>query len=156
MIQFATADELAAVVGHEIGHVQARHGAERMTMGMANQVLMASSAVLLENSEYKQYAGLAVSAMAIGAQYGVILPYNRAHESEADAIGLSIAAKAGFNPEAAVSLWHKMKKVAKGAPPEFMSTHPAHDTRIRQLQAQLPNVEKIYQLSKQNSQCIKP
>ncbi len=77
MIKFASRDELAAVVGHEIAHVKARHGAERMTMGMANQALMVSSAVLLEHSEYKEYAGVAVAALAIGAQYGVILPYSQ-------------------------------------------------------------------------------
>ena len=115
-----------------------------MTMGVANQALMVSSAVLLENSQYKEYSGVAVSALALGAQYGVLLPYSRTHESEADAMGLAFSAQAGFDPSAAVNLWRKMQKASKGAPPEFMSTHPAHNTRIQNLNQQLPSVQRLY------------
>jgi predicted Zn-dependent protease len=152
MIKFATADELAAVVGHEIGHVLARHGAERMTMGLATQLGTAAAAVALKD---QQYQGEIVAALGIGAQFGLMLPYSRTHESEADAMGLAFMAKAGFNPKAAVSLWQKMQAQNKASVPEFMSTHPSNSTRIKLLSQQQPAVVGLYQ-SASKAQCVKP
>ena len=156
MIKFATADELAAVIGHEIAHVEANHGAERMTMAMTGQIAVTASKTLLENSKYSDYAVPASAALALGAQYGVLLPYSRTHESEADEMGLLIAASAGFSPEAAVTLWQKMGSKSKGAPPEFLSTHPSHKTRIKDLTKLMKKAEKLYQQSDKNTGCKKP
>lgn len=152
MIKFATADELAAVVGHEIGHVLARHGSERMSMGLLSQVGMMAANEALKDERYRQEMLL---ALGVGAQVGVILPYSRSHESEADAMGLAYMAKAGFNPQAAVNLWEKMQKISEGATPEFLSTHPSNETRIKQLRKQLKFVDSLYQSSNPH-QCQKP
>lgn len=152
MIEFASADELAAVIGHEIGHVLARHGAERMSMGVISQVGMVAANAALKDEKYHQEM---MVALGVGSQVGVILPYSRSHESEADAMGLAYMAKAGFNPKAAVSLWQKMQAKSEGSSPEFMSTHPSNKTRIDQLGKQLPSVNSLYQQAKKQH-CKKP
>ncbi len=151
MIQFASRDELAAVIGHEVAHVKARHGAERMSMGLTNQALIASSALILEDSKYAKHSGIAVAVLAVGSQYGILLPYSRTHELEADAMGLAFLAQAGFNPDAAISLWKKMQKNANHTPLAFVSTHPSHTTRIDNLSTQLYSVGGIYQRNKINA-----
>lgn len=156
MITFATRDELAAVIGHEIAHVEANHGAERMTMAMTGQLAVSATETLLENSKYKDYAIPASAALALGAQYGVLLPYSRTHESEADEIGLMIAAEAGFNPEGAVTLWQKMAAQSRGVQPEFLSTHPSHKTRIKDLNKLMGKAKKRYKNSSQVTACKKP
>ncbi|CAA0104049.1 Beta-barrel assembly-enhancing protease [BD1-7 clade bacterium] len=158
MISLAeTPDQLAAVIGHEIGHVQAKHGAERVSMGMAAQTAQQVSAVALNGVEYGDYA---LAAIGAGAQYGLILPYSRTHETEADYIGLLIMAKAGFNPDQAVALWQKMKQSSGGnAPPEFLSTHPAHGTRIRDLGNKQAEARELYEKAIAEGvvvDCIKP
>lgn len=154
MIKLANRDQLAAVIGHEIAHVKARHGAERLSMNMGLQTLNQLLAQGLSGSEY---AGLAQQALAIGGQVGVLLPYSRTHESEADNLGLMIMAKAGFNPNAGVTLWQAMQKASKGAPPEILSTHPSSQTRIHALQAQLPSVQPLYRNNPLSSKvCAKP
>ena len=121
-----TADQLAAVLGHEIGHVIARHGNERVSQAQAGNTVLGAVGAVVENEAV-------LGAIGAGAQFGVLLPFSRAHETEADVIGQQIMADAGFNPEAAVQLWQNMAELGGDQPPEIMSTHPAHDTRIEDL-----------------------
>lgn len=137
-------DQLAAVIGHEVGHVLARHSNERMSQKTAiSQGVALISAVSSPTSALGQ---LAVSSLGIGAQYGIILPFSRTHESEADIIGLDLMAKAGFDPRQSINLWKKMDQAGKGQQPaEFMSTHPSHDTRIQELSEHMPKAMQFYQ-----------
>ena len=137
-------DQLAAVIGHEVGHVLARHSNERMSQETAvNQGVALVSAVSNPTSPLGQ---LAVGSLGIGAQYGIILPFSRTHESEADIIGLDLMAKAGFDPRQSINLWQKMDQASKGQQPtEFMSTHPSHDTRIKELSEHMPTAMQFYQ-----------
>lgn len=135
--------QLAAVMGHEIGHVDARHGAERASLSMASQVAQQATSVVLAGTEYQSTA---LAALGLGAQFGLILPYSRTHETEADIIGLYLMAKAGFDPRQSVELWKKMKASSGGnAPPEFMSTHPSNDSRIASLSEEMNQVIGVYQ-----------
>lgn len=143
MIQLAkNPDQLAAVMGHEVGHVDARHGAERVSLSMTSQLAQQATTVLLDGHEYQSTA---LAALGLGAQFGVLLPYSRTHESEADTIGLYLMAKAGFDPAQAVELWQEMKKASGGkAPPEFMSTHPSNETRIQELNNELGRAQAVF------------
>ncbi|MDT8407224.1 MAG: M48 family metallopeptidase [Methylococcales bacterium] len=139
--------QLAAVIGHEIGHVLARHSNERMSQEMA----VSSGMALVQAAAAPQTAlgQTAVGLLGLGAQYGVLMPYSRAHESEADIIGLKLMAQAGFDPNASVQLWRNMATASSSAaPPEFLSTHPSHATRIQQLQQALDSVLPIWQQTK--------
>ena len=136
-------DQLAAVMGHEVAHVIAKHGNERASSQTAMQTGMSIAAVLLGASDNSNRS-LILSGLGIGAQYGVLLPFSRKHESEADLIGLDLIAKAGFNPAESVTLWKNMSQ-AGSAPPEFMSTHPSNSTRIKQLNARIPKANITYQ-----------
>ena len=139
-----TQSQLAAVIGHEVGHVIARHGAERVSQQLAAQgvLLGASIAVGQDNPN----AGLIMAGLGLGAQYGILLPYSRTHESEADVIGLDLMAKSGFDPRQAIELWKNMAASAGGGePPEFLSTHPADATRIKNLESKLPPSIEEYQ-----------
>lgn len=139
-------DQLAAVIGHEIGHVQAQHGNERMSVQFATQTgLQLLNALSGEGSEEK---ALVIAALGAGAQFGVVLPFSRSHESEADLIGLELMARAGFDPRASVALWQNMAAASNGAPPELLSTHPAHDTRIRDLEENMAAAVALYQQAK--------
>jgi len=137
-------DQLAAVIGHEVGHVLARHSNERLSQKTAvSQGVTLISAVSAPTSALGQ---LAVSSLGIGAQYGIILPFSRTHESEADIIGLDLMAKAGFDPRQSINLWQKMDQQSEGQQPsEFMSTHPSHDTRIKELSEHMPQAMQFYQ-----------
>ena len=136
--------QLAAIIGHEVGHVLARHSNERMSQKSAvNLGVSLVSAVSAPTSALGQAA---VSALGIGAQYGVILPFSRTHESEADIIGLDLMAKAGFDPRQSINLWQKMAQASQGQQPaEFMSTHPSHATRIKELSDHIPTAMQFYQ-----------
>ncbi|BCX89903.1 hypothetical protein MIN45_P2277 [Methylomarinovum tepidoasis] len=135
--------QLAAVIGHEIGHVLARHSNERMSQQFAvQQGLALVQAIANPGSATGQ---LAMAALGLGAQVGVLLPYSRIQESEADLIGLELMARAGFDPREAVALWRNMDRAGKAAPPEWLSTHPSHETRIREIEAYLPKVMPLYQ-----------
>lgn len=136
--------QLAAVIGHEVGHVLARHGNERMSQKTAvNQSVALVSSVSNPTSAVGQ---LAIGALGLGAQYGIILPFSRTHESEADIIGVELMAKAGFDPRQSVNLWQKMAGASKGdESSEFMSTHPSHDTRIKELSDHMPKAMTFYQ-----------
>jgi len=150
-----TQDQLAAVMGHEVGHVIAEHSNERMSSNnLVSGSLAAVNTVL--GAFDVQSKDLIVQGLGLGAQYGVLMPYGRAHEKEADIIGQNLMAVSGFNPTASVDLWRNMAKASGGSPPEFMSTHPAHDTRIRELSDHLSETKPSYNSSKQNPQCARP
>ncbi|MEO8603589.1 MAG: M48 family metallopeptidase [bacterium] len=135
---------LAAVIGHEVAHALARHGAERMSTSTALQVVGAGVAVAAgtQGSGAQQAA---MAAYGLGSQVGVALPFSRNQESEADHIGVILMAQAGYNPEAALGLWQRMEKDAKGgAPPEWLSTHPAPSTRQEDIRGWMAEADKYY------------
>ena len=135
-------DETAAIMGHEIAHAIREHGRERVSQAMAQSAV--ANIAMAAAGGY----GSAVSAANQVAQYVLVLPNSRQNESEADAIGLELAARAGYNPQAAISVWKKMIKATDSkSPPEFLSTHPSGETRIEQLTALMPVVEPLYQQS---------
>jgi len=135
---------LAVVMGHEIAHAFARHGAERMSQGLVVEMGgMALSRALRDRPE--QTKNLFMQSYGIGTQVGILLPYSRTHESEADHLGLIFMAMAGYNPQEAVSFWQRMAAQKTGAqPPEFLSTHPANQTRIQNLKELLPEAMGYY------------
>ncbi|MFZ1731351.1 MAG: M48 family metallopeptidase [Bacteroidota bacterium] len=135
---------LAVVMGHEIAHAIAEHGSERMSQGLITQLGgMALNEAL--SSKPEQTRALYMSAFGLGAQVGVLLPFSRLHESEADKLGLIFMAMAGYNPNEAVTFWQRMAANKGGqAPPEFLSTHPSDATRIQDLKAALPEAMKYY------------
>ncbi|MFP5383226.1 MAG: M48 family metallopeptidase [Gammaproteobacteria bacterium] len=129
-------DMLAAVIGHEIGHVIAKHSNERLSTQYAAQTGL--SVIQALGGEMTEQKRLVYGALGLGAQYGVILPYGRQQELEADRIGLELMARAGFNPQQAVALWENMARAGGQQPPQFLSTHPSNQTRIRDLQSAMP------------------
>ena len=140
-----TQDEasLAAVVGHEVGHAIAHHGAERMSQNMVLQGALMGASFSMRDMDGAQQQGI-MAALGLGATVGVMLPFSRAHESEADEIGLFLSANAGYDPNAAIGLWQRMAAAGGGAPPEWLSTHPSDETRIEDLKAIMPRAEEIY------------
>ena len=132
---------LAVVVGHEVAHVVARHSGERLSQMVVAQNLTNIAAAFAS----PQYQGAVGAALGLGAQYGVLMPFSRAHESEADHLGLYYMAKAGYDPAEAPRLWERMGAGSKAAPPEWLSTHPSHATRITQLRAWLPDARRYYE-----------
>ena len=140
-----TPGELAAVLGHEMGHVQAGHGAERMSDQMATQGLLDIGAVFLGIDQNSAGGQATMSALGMGAQVGVLLPFNRAQESEADELGLRYMAQAGFDPREALQLWRNMMDANLGTPPEVLSDHPSDSNRLADLQAKLPDALRAYQ-----------
>ena len=130
---------LAAIMGHEVVHALARHGAERVSQHTAADLGMRIAGAALNMKPLTHT--LAMQALGIG----VLLPFSRGHESEADYIGLLLAAEAGYDPRESVGLWKRMAKSSKGAPPEFLSTHPSHDTRIQELQKWMPEAMARYE-----------
>ena len=132
-------DEIAAIMGHEIAHALREHGRERLSQAMAQSA--AVNIAMLAAGSY----GSAIGAANQAAQYILVLPNSRQNESEADAIGLELAARAGYNPQAAISVWQKMNQATQGKGTlEFLSTHPSGDTRIEQLSLLMPAVEPLY------------
>jgi len=140
-------DELAAVMGHEIGHALARHGAERMSRGQLAQMGSQVLGSVMQGRGSPQNTQAVMQAFGIGTQLGIMLPHSRTQEYEADHIGLVLAAKAGYNPQAALRFWEKFSKNGK-TPPEYLSTHPAPVHRISEIRALLPKVMPIYQSAK--------
>lgn len=138
-----TQDEngIAVVMGHEIAHAVARHGNERMSQQMGMQAVAAGLQVALQEKP-EETQQLYMTAFGLGAQFGLTLPYSRQHETEADKMGLVFMAMAGYDPEGAVTFWTRMSQSGGQKPPEFMSTHPADDTRIKNIKAYLPQANK--------------
>ncbi len=148
-------DQLAAVMGHEVGHVIAKHSNERVSSGSLTNIGLSTLDLVLGVKQVQGKDAI-VQGTSVLAQYGILMPYGRSHESEADIIGQDLMAKSGFNPKASVDLWHNMAKNSKGAPPEFMSTHPSHETRINDLSKHLKKSTPLYKASTQKPQCVKP
>ena len=135
---------LAVVMGHEIAHAVANHGDERMSQGLIAQMGGMALSTALANKP-KQTSDLFMTAFGIGTQVGVLLPYGRLQESEADRLGLIFMAMAGYDPHEAPKFWERMSAGKQGqAPPEFLSTHPADETRIRNLKTQIPEALSYY------------
>jgi predicted Zn-dependent protease len=137
-------DEIAQIMGHEIGHALAKHTAERMSVAMASQTALAVGAALLGSGSFTNQAAL--QAAAIATTVGVQLPNSRQQEAEADRIGIELAAKAGYNPQAAVALWQKMiEATGQKGKFDFLSTHPAGEKRIEALSALIPQMMPYYE-----------
>jgi predicted Zn-dependent protease len=132
-------DELAAVIGHEIAHALLQHGRARMSEAVLKNVGVNLAAL------YFGLGDLGATALAQAAQLAITLPYSRGHEIDADLAGLELAARAGYDPRAAVTLWRKMAAAGQGQPPQFLSTHPGHANRIREIEANLPKVMPLYE-----------
>src|SRR6267143_2054164 len=137
---------LAAVLGHETAHAIARHGGERVSQGLLVQVGLAATQVALARSDPAMVQQV-TALLGAGTTVGLLLPWSRTQESEADHLGLIFMAKAGYDPHAARDLWVRIAEAAKGSarPPEFLSTHPAEETRIRQIEGWLPEALQYYQ-----------
>jgi predicted Zn-dependent protease len=135
-------DSLAIVMGHEVAHALAHHGAERMSQSVLMQIGMLGAAVSMRDMDYEDRT-LIMAGLGLGIHVGVSLPFSRSHESEADEIGLMLAANAGYNPEAAIGLWQRMGSSGE-EPPEWLSTHPNSDTRIENLRALMPKAMILY------------
>ncbi|MDX2170275.1 MAG: M48 family metallopeptidase [Deltaproteobacteria bacterium] len=137
------ADGLAIVMGHEIAHAIARHGAERIAHQKLVQLgTMAAGMAMSDMDQQTQH--MVMGALGVGTQFGVLLPFSRDHESEADRMGLIFAARACFDPREAPKLWERMASAGPGGQPaEFMSTHPSHETRIRNFEAWMPEALQI-------------
>ena len=135
---------LAVVLGHEIAHAIAEHGGERMSQGLIAQAGGMALDAALQNKPAETKA-LWMTAFAVGAQYGALLPYSRLHESEADHLGLIFMAMAGYDPHEALNFWTRMSQASGGgAPPEFLSTHPSDQTRIDDIKKELPEALQYY------------
>jgi len=134
----ATDDELAQVLGHEIAHALAKHSAEKMSVAMASSIGVAAVGMAGDRQ------GLALTGAALAAALAVQMPNSRSAESEADRIGIELAAKAGYDPRAAITLWQKMAKVGGKGPPEFLSTHPSPENREKKLAEFVPQMMPYY------------
>lgn len=136
-------DELAVVLSHEVAHAVAKHSNERMSQ----QVISEYGAQILNYSLSRKselVQSLAANVYGLGSQYGVMLPFSRKHESEADYMGLALMAMAGYNPDVAVNFWRKMAAGSTASVPAFMSTHPSDEKRIRDIQKALPEIRKKF------------
>lgn len=137
-----TNDQLATVIGHEIGHVIADHSNERVSQAfLAQGGLAAAQAALGKDGKSNQ---LLMAALGAGVQFGVLMPFSRKHESEADQIGLGLMAEAGFDPQASLKFWQSMGQSSKGQPPEWLSTHPSHQSRINLLKESMGQALATY------------
>ncbi|MEF8943143.1 MAG: M48 family metallopeptidase, partial [Desulfohalobiaceae bacterium] len=152
-----TPDQLAAVVSHEVAHVRLEHANARISANYATQIGVSLVGAVLGGGEEGNEQ--LYSLLGLGAQVGVLLPYNRSQESEADLLGLEYMAAAGFDPEASVALWRNMKEASGEGPSEFLSTHPSKGTRIQTLQKNLPRARKRYKKAQnagRNPDCRPP
>nr|MDQ3315482.1 M48 family metallopeptidase [Verrucomicrobiota bacterium] len=134
---------LATVMGHEMAHATSRHGAQRVLQQNLTQTAMLGVAVSLSDMDYGKQRAV-MGALGAGAQFGILMPFGRKHESEADEIGLMYMARAGYDPQESLRFWQRMDQAGRAGPPEFLSTHPAHGTRIQQLQALMPKAIEEY------------
>ncbi|MEM7137677.1 MAG: M48 family metallopeptidase [Myxococcota bacterium] len=153
-----TPGQLAAVIGHEVGHVLLRHGNERMSQSiLADTALQAGQ--VAAGVAGSQYQDVIMGGLGLGAQYGVLLPFSRKHESEADEVGQIFMAQAGFDPSEAIALWQAMGALGGERPQEWQSTHPSDETRVSKLRANLPEAMEAYdeaQAQGKAPSCIPP
>ncbi len=146
------ASGLATVLGHEMAHATSRHGAQRVLQQNLTQTAMSGIAMSLSDMDYQQQQAI-MGALGAGAKYGVLMPFGRKHESEADEVGLMYMARAGYDPRESLRFWQRMEASSQGQqPPEFMSTHPSHGTRIEQLKALMPKAMEEYAKSEQQTE----
>ena len=138
----ANANGIAAIMGHEVAHAIADHGAQRMSLGIVQQAggIITAEATKYQDERKRQRI---MMAYGIGTSLGGMLPFSRKHESEADKIGLELMTIAGYNPDEAPKLWERMKANSKGGPPEFLSTHPSEVGRISNLQSWIPGAKAL-------------
>lgn len=141
-------DQLAAVMGHEVAHVLARHSNEKVSRSQMTDTGLQLLNVGLSAAGVES-AGTLTQLAALGTNVLITLPYGREQETEADVMGVELMARAGFDPAASVDLWRNMAKASEGAPPEMLSTHPSHGTRIAELTEQMATAEPLYQAAKQ-------
>ena len=134
---------LAIVLGHEIAHAVAKHGSERMSRGLVQQLGGMALEVALSNKP-QQTKDMFLQTYGLGSQVGAMLPWSRQQETEADQFGLIFAAMAGYNPQEAIPFWQRMSAVGGAKPPEFLSTHPSDETRMRKLKQFMPEAMKYY------------
>jgi predicted Zn-dependent protease len=144
----ATDDELAAVIGHEIAHALREHGRERMSQAFVQQFGLQAVAAVVTKGTSATVGNASAQAAGLGSQLFFALPNGREQERESDKIGLELAARAGYNPDAAVTLWQKMAAQGGAKQPEFLSTHPASENRIAELRALAPKVRPLYEAAK--------
>lgn len=134
---------LATVMGHEMAHATSRHGAQRVLQQNLAQTAMTGIAVSLSDMDYNKQRAV-MGALGAGAQFGILMPFGRQHESEADEIGLMYMARAGYDPQESIRFWKRMDQASRSGPPEFLSTHPSHGTRVQQLEALMPKALEQY------------
>ena len=142
---------LATVLGHEMAHATSRHGAQRVFEQNLSQTAMMGVAGSLSDMDYEKQRAI-LGALGAGAQFGILMPFGRKQESEADHIGLIYMARAGFDPRESIGFWERMERVGGEQPPEFLSTHPSHGTRIQQLQGWMPQAIEEYDRSSHDEQ----
>ena len=157
MLKVATsAGQLAAVLGHEVGHVIARHGAERVSQAMATQAGLLATGVALKDNRNQ---GTIMAALGVGAQFGILLPHGRKQESESDEIGQQLMSMAGFDPRESVQLWKNMARAGGGAAPEWLSTHPSNNRRIKDLESNMHLAMDLYKTAQSQGKvpgCVRP
>jgi predicted Zn-dependent protease len=139
---------IAVVMGHEVAHAYLQHGAHRISTSLISQVGLEAVQLALGGAEASETSKIAIAALGVGYQVGIELPFSRADESEADHAGLKLMAEAGYDPRAAVAFWQRMSELGGGGTPEFLSTHPGHETRIEQLEKLMPEAIAIYERSR--------
>jgi len=147
-------DQLAAIIGHEVGHVIEHHSNERLSSSQLAQTGLAVAGAVLDSQNIEN-KNTWMAGLGLGLQYGVLMPYSRMHESEADIVGQELMAKSGFDTHASVLLWQNMAKQSNGAPPEFMSTHPSNQTRIKSLTNHLAKSNTLFN-PRMVPKCVKP
>jgi predicted Zn-dependent protease len=139
---------LATVLGHEMAHATSRHGSQRLLHNKLTNTLLtgASASMAMSEMDYQQKQAV-MAAVGAGAQFGVLFPFSRDHETEADIVGLHYMARAGYDPREAIGFWQRMAEAAgsRGQPPEFASTHPSHGTRVDRLKEEMPRALEEFQ-----------
>lgn len=135
---------MAFVMGHEVAHALLHHGAERMSQTMATEGAASLLGAVLSSKDPMIQQG-ALAAFGAATNVGVLLPFSRKHESEADGVGLELMARAGYDPQASVEVWKRMQALGGKQPPQWLSTHPSHETRIQDLESRLPKAMALYQ-----------
>lgn len=140
---------LATVLGHEMAHATSRHGAQRVLQQNLAQTAMTGVAVSLGDMDYDKQRAI-MGALGAGAQFGVLMPFGREHESEADHIGLIYMARAGYDPQESIRFWERMERSGGAQPPEFLSSHPSHGRRIQQLEEWMPQAMEEYRKAANN------
>ena len=146
-----TEDGLAAVMGHEMAHAIARHGSQRLLRTSLAQTALMGANFSMGDMDPGQRQTI-MAALGAGAQYGVLLPFSREHETESDQMGLIYMARAGYDPREAITFWERMSQSGGTQPPQFASTHPSHERRIEDLKALLPNALSEYEKAKSRQQ----